>query len=201
MMINNKQLEKQLFQAVLSEIRKRIRKNESSVQRRLENAIKKWVMDSDTIQSLMENKHFSLKATFGLTDVDAQQAVNDLTIAIGRCLRAEIRDSAKSIEVEFSFVRSDFSDLLSLSCSSFMTEKGKDIPWLNWLLTQGDRVVVADYRYIPADNGRSGYGIMIGGKSFRVPPQFSGTPQNNFVHQVFDGKDKELESIMTHLLD
>ena len=201
MIINNKQLEKELFQAVLGEIRKRVRKNKNNVQRRLENAIRNWVMDSDTIQSLMENKHFSLKAKFGLTDVDAQQAVNDLTIAIGRCLRAEIRDSAKSIEVEFSFVRSDFSDLLSLSSSSFMTEKGKDIPWLNWLLTQGDRVVVADYRYIPADNGRSGYGIMIGGKSFRVPPQFSGTPQNNFVHQVFDGKDKELESIMIHLLD
>ncbi|MDA9779048.1 hypothetical protein N9D38_11445 [Rubripirellula sp.] len=201
MIINNKQLEKQLFQAVLSEIRKRVRKNKNNVQRRLENAIRNWVMDSDTIQSLMENKHFSLKAKFGLTDVDAQQAVNDLTIAIGRCLRAEIRDSAKSIEVEFSFVRSDFSDLLSLSSSSFMTEKGKDIPWLNWLLTQGDRVVVADYRYIPADNGRSGYGIMIGGKSFRVPPQFSGTPENNFVNRLFDGKDKQLTDILSGLLE
>ena len=49
----------------------------------------------------MENKHFSLKATFGLTDVDAQQTVNDFTIALGRGLRADIRDPGKSIEVEF----------------------------------------------------------------------------------------------------
>ena len=59
---------------------------------------------------------------------------------------------------------------------------------------------MADYRYIPADNGRSGYGIMIGWKSFRFPPQFSGAFENNFVNQVCNGRDKEFESIVIQLL-
>ena len=37
------------------------------------------------------------------------------------------------------------------------------------------------------------------GKSFRVPPEFSGTPLNNFIHKLFDGRDKELSVILGKL--
>jgi hypothetical protein len=33
-----------------------------------------------------------------------------------------------------------------------------------------------------------------------VPPEFSGTPLDNFVHRLFDGKEDELESILIGLL-
>ena len=38
------------------------------------------------------------------------------------------------------------------------------------------------------------------GKAFRVPPEFSGTPLNNFIHKLFDGRDKELGLILRKFL-
>lgn len=41
---------------------------------------------------------------------------------------------------------------------------------------------------------------MQSGKAFRVPPEFSGTPLNNFIHKLFDGRDRELSVILGKLL-
>ena len=41
---------------------------------------------------------------------------------------------------------------------------------------------------------------MILGKAFRVPPEFFGTPLNNFIHKLFDGRDGELSVILGKLL-
>jgi hypothetical protein len=51
---------------------------------------------------------------------------------------------------------------------------------------------VAGYQYNPQTGiGRSKLGNMKTGGSFRVPPEFSGTEQNNFITRALVGSNQE----------
>ena len=56
------------------------------------------------------------------------------------------------------------------------------LDWLNWLLTRGDDIIVGDYSFIQKPGiGRSGLGAMTAGGVFRIPPEYSGTQDDNFI--------------------
>ena len=72
--------------------------------------------------------------------------------------------------------------------------KSGDLHWLDWLLKRGDNMIISNYQYNPQTGlGRSGLGNMVGGGSFRVPPQFSGTVDDNFITRAFLGNNQEKE--------
>ena len=51
---------------------------------------------------------------------------------------------------------------------------------------------MVNYQYNPQTGlGRSGLGNMKPGGAFRVPPQFSGTVENNFITRAFVGDYQE----------
>jgi len=90
-----------------------------------------------------------------------------------------------------------FFNLLSLSSGVAATEKGANLRWLEWLLKEGDRIVVIGYRYQPSEDGRAGGGTMLSGSGFRVPPQFSGTVEDNFITRAFSGRSSELSQLLS----
>ena len=82
------------------------------------------------------------------------------------------------------------NDILAFSASSYLTGKGVKIPWMEWLLTLGDRVIVRRYTvdYLHTRNSRTGLATMAPDKTkgWRVPPAFSGTTTNNFISRALD---------------
>jgi hypothetical protein len=60
---------------------------------------------------------------------------------------------------------------------------GNIIPWVDWLLLEGDSFIISDYTFSASNRGRSGFGIMVEdvGKAWRVPALYSGTLKNNWV--------------------
>lgn len=114
---------------------------------------------------------------------------------------AIIRTIANNIEVSFKRLNvysgqlrggfsagvlvSDFSDVLSNPEATVLTVNGQQLPWLQWLLIEGDRIIITDYeiafgRYTQS---RSGGAIMkrASGGIWRVPSQYSGTVRNNWL--------------------
>jgi hypothetical protein len=80
-----------------------------------------------------------------------------------------------------------FVNLLSLQ-EGFTTYSGGTLHWLDWLLLKGDSIIIIDYQYNPKIGlGRSNLGNMIAGGSFRVPPQFSGSEDDNFITRALTG--------------
>mgnify|MGYP003646261604 FL=1 len=69
--------------------------------------------------------------------------------------------------------------------------QGTPLEWLKWLLLEGDRVIVANYRFEPSNKGtsRTGEGIMIKtrGGGWNVPPQFAGVDNDNFATRALEG--------------
>ena len=62
------------------------------------------------------------------------------------------------------------------------------MPWLDWLITEGDKPIVKGYKYVNDVIGRSGQGIMKqqNGESWRVPPEFAGDINDNFITRALD---------------
>ena len=103
-------------------------------------------------------------------------------------------------------IRDGYADVPGTSDASYVTEKGKTIPWLQWLLIEGDRAIIADYTFSPniqqGERSRTGLGVMRQERSkrWRVPPQFSGTSTNNFVTRSLNSVAVQIEkSIQFHV--
>ena len=94
----------------------------------------------------------------------------------------------------------DFFNLLGLQEGHVLTEKGGDLHWLDWLIRQGDRTVVLGWNYVPAPTGRSGGWEMNIGGVWRVPPEFWGTLDDNFITRAFEAREKEIIGILQGLL-
>lgn len=83
-----------------------------------------------------------------------------------------------------SVVNKDWSLVTGLVEAMIFTDNYV-LSWLDWLLTQGDRILVKDFdiEFGGFQTSRSGGAIMTPGKGkyWRVPPQYSGTAANNWV--------------------
>lgn len=185
-------------------LNKKIAKNYRRVVNSLQQKIPFWIRSQPEIQSLLsEGIPGSLNALFGLYAGDAGRAVADIINAIKQSTSIRVDKINRKYQgnIEFNFQSSDFSNILSLSSGYVSTENNANLHWLNWLLTMGDTVVVVGYRYQPKNSGRSGGGIMLESGSFRVPPQFSGTLENNFIIRALSGREREIEPIMARLFE
>lgn len=185
-------------------LNKKITKNYRRVVNSLQQKIPFWIRSQPEVQSLLsEGAQGSLNALFGLYGGDANRAVNDIVNAIKQSTTIRVDKINRKYQgnVEFSFQPSDFANLLGLSSGSVTTEKGASLNWLEWLLTAGDTVIIVGYRYQPKSDGRSGGGIMIERGFFRVPPQFSGNLENNFITRALSGREEEIGPIMARLFE
>lgn len=86
----------------------------------------------------------------------------------------------------------DFMKILNLSEGHTITEKNADLHWLDWLLIQGDKIIIGqggvysdnEWHSEPSTEGRSGLAEMVRGGFFKVPGNFSGTLKNNWITRM-----------------
>ena len=94
-------------------------------------------------------------------------------------------------------VRSEFLDILALPEATYTTAQGTDIPWLNWLLLQGDKIIVMGFdiksglRGQERHKSRTKLAIMIPGRGWKVPSEFSGVIEDNFITRAFNASEVE----------
>jgi len=88
--------------------------------------------------------------------------------------------------IRIGMIQMDYSDVLSLSESSFIAVSQKSgrssvVEWLRWLLLESTQVIVADYSFYEKLGGRTGLGIMIKtGRGWQIPPEHAGSATDNF---------------------
>lgn len=84
---------------------------------------------------------------------------------------------------------------------AFLTKKGVNIPWLSWLLNLGDKIIVRqfDVDFNHTRGSRTGLAVMKSSKrGWRVPPQFSGTPDDNFITRALDIRATEIVDLFVN---
>lgn len=89
-------------------------------------------------------------------------------------------------KLSLDMIPSDFSDVLGLSAATVTDNvTGSIIPWLQWLLLDGTKILIQNYevRIGPNTRSRTGNAIMVvsNQKDWRVPAEFAGTIHDNWI--------------------
>lgn len=145
----------------------------------------------------------TLRAEFGLDNAEAaniQDAIIDI-IAVNTHYNfnnGQIRIIIKLIDENL--------DLSTTGSYTYTNKKGKTytITWLLWLLTAGENVVVPDHVvYLQPGQGRSEMAIMIKPDiegSYSVDPEYSGTPNDNWITRTIRNNIEEIKGIVIGIL-
>ena len=199
-------IEIKVNKAISEQVNKLLSNKQSLLISKAKSLCVNWINSQPEIQSLFSSNVDSLAGQFGFPPEIGPSIVNSIETSIQNSISAKFikyNNKLTSGGLEIYFQPNNFSNLLSLSDGHVIYEGG-DLHWLNWLLTAGDTIIVANYQYNPISGlGRSGLGNMTSGGSFRVPPQYSGTIDNNFVtraltsSQAYDDIKKLFQEILS----
>lgn len=131
-----------------------------------------------------------LQGHFGMRPDESVSKLKEIVTILAQSTQVDfvpfrVRGNAISGGLRIYAFKEDFSDILSSNAAYQTTNAGQQLPWLEWLLIEGDKVIIYDYFFLPGDfeTSRSGQGIMVFDKTkyWRVPPQYSGTKNSNWI--------------------
>lgn len=189
-------INRKLLGALNSELKRIFNKSLSGLTSEIRKIVKQAILSTPEVDSL---KYGKLKADFGLT--------NDYTDLIAENIALSTEVQLKTFKLSLSgfsnvltiYINSDrMNVLLSSFYSQQVTEKGVSLPWLEWLLMSGDSIIIQDYHvdYGLYQQSRSGMALMFPKGFYRVPPEFSGTEQNNFITRALEKYEKQIQDII-----
>jgi hypothetical protein len=191
----------QINKSLAKELDKRFRKKAGDLKLKLQPIISTALFNSPEINSLRSGV---LRFDFGLTGDPGPQIVNAVVQSVQVKINP-VNGSQNGIKggVQISIQPSDYSNLLSLPVAQQALEIEARIPWLEWLLTAGDSIIVAHYGVeYGAGLGRSGGAHMVGIKDapfgpFKVNSAFSGNVNDNFITRSLNRSETEIKNVIT----
>jgi len=175
------EISSKINKAIAEDFSRTIRNNKQ----RIESSCKNLASDSISSQpEMLALKSGNLSGEFGLYPGSESSAASAIASAVSSSVEVKIKNinsSLSNIPLTIYFQPSTFTNLLSLD-QGHVKYRGGDLHWLNWLISLGDSVIVSGYQYEPSSGrGRSNLGYMSSGGYFKVPSEFSGTMDDNFV--------------------
>lgn len=191
--------------ALSTELNKRLAIKQKGILSKCKSLVVGWLSGSPEIESLSSANPMSLAGLFGLPPIQQSSIEDIIKNAVASSVVVETKkfnNTLTSGGIDIYFQPRDFTNLLGLS-SGHVIDGMTDLHWMKWLLELGDSTIITNYRYNPSSGrGRSGLGTMSVGGSFRVPPQFSGTKDNNFITRALigDRQNKEISKIFINAI-
>jgi hypothetical protein len=192
---SNATIQKEINIALSGQVNKRLTKAASKVRSQVISVIQTALISSPEISSLSGG---TLRGEFGLTSDPSSQLVS----AIVDSLEVRVTPVNANLNGGFTLVMqpSNFANLFSLSSAEQPIEGGS-IPWLKWLLTLGDSVIIADFGVEFGAHGRTGQARMARKPApYKVNSAFSGTPDNNFITRAIDRVFPQIQEIIRRAL-
>ena len=171
------------FSALAGEINTELTKIIPKIVVDIKEAIRVSVSSHPTVQGLSDYAPGGLASELGLYPGQGTLAAAQIIDIITEDVEFRFRKLNKKLQgsIEFYIAHSAVAKLVALPVGHVIYGRG-DLHWLQWLLERGDIIIIDSYEYSPRSGfGRSGGGSMKLGGSWRVPPEYAGTPENNFI--------------------
>lgn len=197
---NNRALQNEVLKALLPEVSRFIDSGIAKVKSALPNIIRQAIINTPEYNSLLNGE---LKYEFGIANVDSK--LSSLLTAWSTNIQYSYRSpSIKGSSIKGSFsancIKVDFSDVLYTDYAAVVdTIRGYSLPWLEWLLLDGNKTIVKNYEVVvgPFSNSRTGLAVMKPSrKAWRVPSQFSGTINDNWITRAIDTVESDILKMM-----
>jgi len=197
---SNSTIKTKIRNALLKETNKVLNRAANKSIRPIRNLVRNTLFDQPEVISLSGGQ---LAWEFGLPD--GRRSIEDIIdYWVNNIIVSKKKATASGGQISAGFtismIRSDFKDVFSLGQSSVITDKGQELPWLEWLLTFGDRAIIREYsvKLSNSPRSRSGRAIMIKDTRARwnIPVQFSGTLNDNFTTRALESIEDDIMSII-----
>jgi hypothetical protein len=191
------QINSKILSAIIAYLQPIFDKVESSTQKILPIYVKQALFAEPEYVSLLSGQ---LRSELGVPDADSRiNRLFDAWSSNVNLRKSPLSARAGRLSGGFSLdiIKSDFSDVLSLPESIVVDDtSGSTIPWLRWLLLDGNKILIRNYTVQMGNNPRSrtGSAIMVSSQkiNWRVPAQFAGTVNNNWVTRAIERLDDSL---------
>lgn len=186
------EIEKHINAAISIQINNILSKNSNKLLQDIKSLIPSWINQQPEIQALTSQE---LIGAFGIT-ISSASIIDAIIGSVVNSTSLSIKKYNNKLQgggFELNIQPDNFANLLGLP-QGHTIYSGGDLHWLDWMLNKGDEIIVVGYQYEPKSGiGRSKLGHMIKGRNFRVPPQYSGTSDNNFITRALSGIEREKE--------
>jgi hypothetical protein len=198
-----KDIEMEINKGIADYVNKKLSSNQNRIINSIRSLVPNWILAQPEMISLASNDPTSLAGYFGIAG-DASSIATRIAISVADSLTFKLDNFKNNLNGGFEvYIQpTTFINLLGLK-DGYSFYMGGNLHWLDWLLTKGDEIIISNFQYNPQTGlGRSGLGNMIPGGVFRVPPQYSGTFNNNFVTRALTGneQDKAITQIFDNYL-
>lgn len=204
---SNQEIYKRILDAMKPELNRAFAATSRSLQKKISALFKDALLAEPEYNSLLSS---TLKYELGIPDAASRieslfdHWVNNMVITNKPIT---IKGNGFSGGFSIDMIKTDFSDVIDLPASTVVDDiSGSVIPWLQWLLLEGGKILVRQYivKYGPNQRSRTDNAIMISSSqnNWRVPAAFAGTINDNWItraisrldNSMYDLIEKELEN-------
>jgi hypothetical protein len=200
---NVKSVSAKAIKAIISHLNKVFYGVSASISEDIKKEARVWLNDEQVIRDLKGSG--TLNAEIGLPTGQASSAADAIVEAILESLDVKFKrfDTNLSGGLSIGIQPEDFQNILGIGQATILTAKGQKLDWLQWLLQSGSRIIIRDYDIAYGSYGRrsrSGQGaIMVktGKGGWKMPSQYSGTSDNNFVTRAFEDREDDIARIIS----
>lgn len=184
------QIQKSILAALLPECGLFMKKVISNLKNTIPYVVSEGIYKSPEYQSLVSG---SLRLEFGIPNANSKIAeligfwIDHMLFTYNPPII-----SGNKIKSSFSIemIQADFSDVLGADAAQVIDfSRGYSLPWLEWLVLDGSKIIVPKYEVIvgPNKNSRTGLALMkASSNNWRVPSEFSGTITDNWITRSID---------------
>lgn len=190
------------YKSVVKEIAYKMKQEAEKIKLIITDQLRKTVRESlvatPEYQSIVQGK---LRAELGIPNSSAR-IIEVIDTWVNNMVVKVKASNDPFLQIEIGMIQGDYGDVLGLPEAQYTYNSkrgGGTIPWLKWLLLEGDRRIIAKYEFSNNPRGsRTGMGIMISKAKgvWQVPPEFSGTSVDNFATRALDGIENKIDKIV-----
>lgn len=196
----DQQITKEILNALLPEITSFMNNGVSTIKRDLPTILQNAIVNTPEYSSLLSGK---LKYEFGIPD-SSIKLNNLIDLWIENIKYPYMKPTIMGNKIKSSFevnaVRVDFAEVLYTNDALVIDNiRGYNLPWLEWLLLEGNKTIVSKQEVVIGPNqfSRTGNALMRdSNKSWKVPSEFSGTVTNNWITRAIDGVESNIELLL-----
>lgn len=201
---SNSEIYTAILKALLPEVKDFINTAFTQIKASLPLVIRAAITDTPEYRSLLDGQ---LKYEFGIPD-SASKLAGLLDIWSNNLNEIYNPPSIQNNQIKASFsvsmIRVDFADVLYTDYGYMQDSiRGYNLPWLEWLLLEGNRTIISDYQVLVGPNkaSRTGMAIMSPSKkSWRVPSSYAGTENDNWITRALDSISPQIQQIINTAL-
>lgn len=202
---SNTQVSKEILGALLPDISNYFKDIIRYLKANLPSVVRVAIVNTPEYQSILNGQ---LQYEFGIPDPGTKlTGLLDLWTQNIDIIYNAPTISGNKIKGSFSvnMIRVDFSDVLySDYANMYDALRGYSLPWLEWLVLEGNKTIIKDYGIVigPNKSSRTGMAIMRGSAgSWKVPSQFAGTVGDNWITRAIDAAEGSIEEVIKKALD